>query len=394
MRNILFVLDNMNKFAYFLAAAFTPALTSRSLFMKRFLIVVLSLLVTPAFAQQAVPEIPFDSVPDFFKYPAEMNLGEMVSVGINSKGHIFMVSHSNVSGPAYNPIASQLLEFDQNGNYVREIGKGLYGFVYGHQVRIDKDDNTWVVDKGSDLVMKINPVGHLTMVLGRRSEVPEPHEFIKLSEIFSGKVIPPPAVPGLFSQPTDVTWDPEGNIYISDGYVNARVAKYNKNGEWIKSWGQHGSGPGEFNQPHSIAIDRSGNLYVGDRGNARIQVFDTDGKFLRMMKINVPVPPGSRLLFGVTPPTPPETGNFAPGAPWTICITPDATQYLYATDAFPGRIYKLSLDGKVLGVFGKSGRQLKEFAWPHGLACPSENLLYVADNANWRVQKLILHPAK
>ena len=158
--------------------------------------------------------------------------------------------------------------------------------------------------------------------------------------------------------------------------------------------GNAGHGPGQFNTPHNIAIDNQGNLYVADRGNARIQVFDTNGEFLRIIKINVPGPPGSRLLFGNTPPIPPETGTMAPGAPWTICITPGSTQYLYSADAFPGRIYKLTLDGKVLGVFGKSGRQLKEFAWPHGLACPSENELCVADNANWRVQKLILHPMK
>jgi DNA-binding beta-propeller fold protein YncE len=245
--------------------------------MTRFVMVLLTLvasLAAPGFAQQPVSEIRFDSVPDFFKYPAEMNLGEMVSVAINSKGHIFLVSHSNISGPAYNPIASQLLEFDQDGNYVREIGKGLYGFVYGHSVRFDKDDNIWVVDKGSDLVMRLNPIGHLTMVLGRRSEVPEPHEFIKLSELNSGKVTPPPAVPGLFAQPTDVTWDAEGNIYITDGYVNARVAKYDKNGEWIKSWGTRGTGPGEFNTPHNIQIDRQGNLYVADNANWRVQNID------------------------------------------------------------------------------------------------------------------------
>lgn len=99
-----------------------------------------------------------------------MNLGELVSVAVNAQGHIFVISHSNISGPAYNPIASQLLEFDKNGNYLREIGKGVYGFAYGHMVRIDRDQNIWVVDKATDLVMRFNQIGHLTMVLGRRSE--------------------------------------------------------------------------------------------------------------------------------------------------------------------------------------------------------------------------------
>jgi hypothetical protein len=81
-----------------------------------------------------------------------------------------------------------------------------------------------------------------------------------------------------------------------------------------------------------------------------------------------------------------------PGAPWALCITPPPNQVLYSADAFPGRIYKLSLDGKVLGMLGKSGKQPKQFGWIHEMACPSENELYVAEILNWRVQKLLLHP--
>jgi hypothetical protein len=84
----------------------------------------------------------------------------------------------------------------------------------------------------------------------------------------------------------------------------------------------------------------------------------------------------------------------APGAPWTICITPGPHQVLYSSDAFPGRIYKLSLDGKVLGMLGESGKQLKQFGWIHEIACPSENELYVAELLNWRVQKLVLQPPR
>ena len=85
-------------------------------------------------------------------------------------------------------------------------------------------------------------------------------------------------------------------------------------------------------------------------------------------------------------------GTQTPGAPWALCITPPPNQVLYVSDAFPGRIYKLTLGGKVLGMFGRSGKQLKEFGWVHAIACPNENTLYVAEILNWRVQKLILHP--
>ena len=191
-----------------------------------------------------------------------------------------------------------------------------------------------------------------------------------------------------------MAWDSAGNIYISDGYINSRVAKVDKNGNWVKSWGERGKEPGQFNTPHSIATDAQGNIYVADRGNRRIQVFDGDGKFLRQITIDVPVPPDAQPAIGKTrrghdraPAAP-----CAPGSPWALCITPPPHQVLYSSDAYPGRIYKLTLDGKVLGVLGKSGKQLKQFGWIHEIACPSENELYVAELLNWRVQKLILKP--
>jgi hypothetical protein len=351
------------------------------------IVLLAPLFAGPSFAQPSVPEIPFDSVPDYFKYPAEMNLGELSGVAVNSKGHVFMVSRSNISGPAFGALATQLLEFDEHGKYIREIGKGLYGFVFGHGVRVDKNDNIWVVDKGSSMVMEFNPFGHIVMVYGRKEENTDEHKY-------PDKSVPSVQVDNYFNQPTDIAWDAAGNMYITDGYVNSRVAKYDKNGNWVKSWGTRGTGPGQFNTPHNIGIDRNGNVYVADRGNARIQVFDTNGKFLRMIKINVPVPPDARPVLGNTTPPFPTSGPQSPGAPWTICITQGPTQYLYTNDSFPGRIYKLTLDGKVVGMLGKGGRQLKQFNWAHGMACPSENELYVADLNNWRVQKLLLHPDK
>jgi DNA-binding beta-propeller fold protein YncE len=166
------------------------------------------------------------------------------------------------------------------------------------------------------------------------------------------------------------------------------VAKVDKDGNWVKSWGEPGDGPGQFNVPHSIAVDRDGNVYVADRGNRRIQVFDGEGKFLRQITIDIPAPADARAAIGTRPVA--TTGTMAPGAPWAICITPGPKQVLYSADAYPGRIYKLSLDGKVVGMFGQSGKQLKQFGWIHEIACPSENELYVAELLNWRVQKLIL----
>ena len=343
-----------------------------------------SFVTIAALAQ--VPEIKFDSAPHFFKLPADMNFGEAAGVAVNSQGHVFVFSRGNSTGPAYGATASQLLEFGADGRYIREIGKNLYAWSYAHAVKVDKDDNIWAIDKGSDMIVKFGKEGHVEMVFGRKKEASD--EAAPWS-----RVNPPrPAVNGQFRQPTDVTWDAAGDIFISDGYINSRVAKYDKNGDWVKQWGDRGSKPGEFNTPHSIAADAKGNIYVADRGNRRIQVFDTDGGLVREIKIDVPVPPNAQPWMGN--PLTAQQAEAQSGAPWAICITPQVggTQYLYSSDGFPGRIYKLSLDGKVLGVMGGSGRQLKQFGWIHEMACPSENLLYVAEILNWRVQKLVLHP--
>src|SRR3954447_19885192 len=299
--------------------------------MRAWLIGSLMLLSASAFAQQAVPEIPFESVPNLLKLPPDLHLGEATGVAVNSKGHIFVYSRGNSTGPAFAATASQLLEFDRNGTFLREIGKNLYAWSFGHGVRVDKDDNFWAVDKGSDMVVKFNPEGRVEMVFGRKPEASDaeakPHER-------TGP--PPPHVDGRFRQPTDVTWDAAGNIYISDGYVNSRVAKLDKNGDWVKSWGERGKGPGEFNLVHSIASDAQGNIYVGDRNNRRIQVFDGDGTFKREIKIDVPFDENAKPAIGNKPDltTYLQTGgSFAPGAPWALCITPGPNQVLYSSDS-------------------------------------------------------------
>jgi DNA-binding beta-propeller fold protein YncE len=337
------------------------------------------------FAQQP-PEIRYTSVPDFLKMPADVYLGEVAGVAVNSKGHVFVFSRGNSTGPAYAASGAQLLEFDANGKFLREIGHNLYAWSFAHAVKVDAQDNIWVADKGSDMVIKFNPEGRVVMVFGRKQEA---------SDEGTGplKHVKPPLAPvdGMFRQVTDMAWDAAGNTFISDGYVNSRVAKVDKEGNWVKSWGEPGDGPGQFNVPHSIAVDAAGNVYVADRGNHRIQVFDGEGKFLRQMTIDMPAPGDARAAIGNKPTG--ATGTMSPGAPWTVCITPGPMQVLYTSDAFPGRIYKLSLDGKVLGMFGKVGKQPGQFGWIHEIACPSENELYVAEILNWRVQKLILEPA-
>lgn len=356
----------------------------------------------PAYAQApaapsvvTAPEIPFDANTEFLKYSPDMNLGEVLGIAVNSKGRIAVLNHpgSSTSGPMYGNASTQLLEFDATGKFLREVGRGVYGLGYGHGLRYDKYDNLWVVDKGVHTAVRFNPAGYVTLNLGRRPEGPdEPEWYHPLGATDK----PPVHVDGYFRAPTDIAFDADDNLYISDGYTNSRIAKFDKNGNWIKSWGSRGSGgthadqnPGQFNTPHNIGSDRQNNIYVADRNNRRIQVFDREGNFIRFLFLNAAYDKKRHPALGnVNPNAPDET------QPWTICITNTPTQYLYTSDSEPGRIYKMTLDGKILGVLGESGRGPKQFNWIHGLACPSENELLVADMNNWRVQKLTLHPER
>jgi hypothetical protein len=276
----------------------------------------------PALAQQRVPELRFTSVRDYPTLPDGMNFGEVPGVAVNSHGHAFVLSRSNsATGPAFGAAAAQLFEFDENGQFVREIGKGLYAWSEAHSVRIDPNDEIWAIDKGSNMIVRFNTAGRFVRVFGRKEEAADGAEPL-------GPPDPPlPPVDGMFRQPTDVAWDSQGNTYITDGYVNSRVAKYDKRAVWVKSWGTKGTGPGELNTPHSIAIDRQDNVYVGDRANHRIQVFDTDGNFKRMFSIDVPPDSTTRPVNGAT-----QTGEAlkrAIGSPNSICITPSSPQVLF-----------------------------------------------------------------
>ena len=340
------------------------------------------------------PALPFEVVPNFFKVTADMNFGETLGVAVNSKGHIVVLNHPGTAtaGPLYGNATTNIWEFDPNGKFVRELGKGVYGLGYSHSVRFDKYDNLWVVDKGTNSVMKFNPAGIVTMNLGRR---PEGYDS------FPGhyeRTTPDKAVArdGLFDGPTDVAWDPDDNIFVSDGYINSRIAKMDKNGNWIKTWGSNGPGgehanenPGQFRNPHNMQTDKQGNVYAGDRGNRRIQVFDKEGKFLRFMHMTAPYDKKRHPALGNLPENRPDET-----APWAMCITTTGTtQYLFVADSEPGRVYKMTLDGKILGMFGESGRAEKQFNWIHGIACPSEDVLFIADMNNWTVKKVLLKGA-
>ena len=307
------------------------------------------------------PDIKYEVVRDFMKLPPNVYLGEGIGIARNSKGHIFVNSCAQ---------QTKTFEFDQNGNYVREIGKELYGHVFCHGVRVDAQDNIWVIDEGANSIIKFNPEGRVTMVLGRRDEWP-----------MSGMVAPmaalDPAPPYIFNRPTDVALDAAGNIFVADGYVNSRVVKYDKNGKFIKQAGKRGSGPGELTLLHAIVVDAKGDVYVGSRSDQRIVVFDNDLNY--------------------------KTVYDHVGAPWSLCISPGPHQYLYSANSNPdnqntplhevtGQVFKMELDGKVVGKFGVPGKEQGQFSTVHGLDCSVPNEILTSELTQWRMQKFILQP--
>jgi DNA-binding beta-propeller fold protein YncE len=350
---------------------------------------------------QTASEIAYDANADFLTLPAGTYLGEVAGAATNSKGHVFVYTRT---GHAVATLGdertfyhggSRLFQFDQAGKFVKEIGQGVYAVNFAQQVRIDPQDNIWMVDAGSNQIVKFDPDGRFLMVLGRKPEniavrpgpgVPAsgglPQGGAPAAE--AGRAGGPggrgggaAATPGAgpngdnFNRPSDVTWDKNGNVYVADGFgSNNRIAKFTREGNFVKKWGQTGSGQGEFNRIRGIASDAAGNIYVADAGNNRIQVFDGEGTFKSQIT-NV-------------------------GTPQAICISGGPTQYLFTSNSNDpesmdgGEIYKVQLTGQVVGKFGRAGKMPKEFGMVNSLDCRTDTELIVGEVWNWRAQKVTL----
>ena len=352
----------------------------------RLAVLILSLvLVARLESQDAIREIGFDASADLFKLPADVYLGEVAGVATNSKGQIIVYTRTGNptvglgNSRLFTHGGSRLFQFDRNGSFVREIGQGLYGFLVAHAVRVDPQDNIWNVDEGSSQVVKFSPDGRVLMILGRKPEA------VTIRQAPSGNANATPSgrggtgAPGAggagdqFVRPSDVAFDGEGNIFVADGHgANSRIAKFDRNGRFLLSWGARGTDPGQFNVPHSIATDAQGNVYVADSGNRRIQVFDGRGAFKSQIT-NI-------------------------GVPMAVCVSGGSHQYLYSSHSGDkygmddATIYKLELDGKIVGKFGTAGKLVKQFGLVNAIDCRSANEIYIGELTNWRVQKLSLRP--
>ena len=316
--------------------------------MKRTLpvAVILTLTISPAFGQR--PSIPPQAIAgpalnvtpvaldETFEMPDGVAFESVADVDIDADGHVIVLHRGEQA----------LMEFDSNGLYIRGFGEGL--FRRSHSLDIDSEGNYWTTDFATQVVLKLSPAGEVLMTLGTVGEAGNWDEATGTR---------------LFDQPNDVAFDSAGNFYVTQGHGRAepRVLKFDRDANFIQSWGERGTLPGQFAVPHSIVIDEDDLIYVADRENRRIQVFDTDGNFVK-----------GWLYYGMA------------------CSLELHGDFLYMTTGFDGQVVKINKsDGSVLGVTGMPGEGLGEFGEAHFLAVTENDDIYVADVVNRRVQKYV-----
>jgi hypothetical protein len=278
---------------------------------------------------------------DFPKLPPNQPMGQTAGVATNAKGEVLV----------YHRDERPLLIFNASGDLLRTIGTGIQKGAHG--LRVDTDDNIWVTNYLNHTITKMDHLGNVLLRLGEAGI--------------------PGADSAHFNQPTDIAFAKNGDFYIADGYGNARVVQYSRQGKFIREWGSRGSAPGQFNLPHTIQVDSKGNVYVGDRENFRIQVFTAEGRYIR------------------------EIGGLSP---YGLFITKN--DQLFAIDGKANQLTKLTLEGQVLARWGEGpgntitkelGKnyvlRLKQgaFSMPHAITVGADGAVYVAEINGQRVQK-------
>jgi DNA-binding beta-propeller fold protein YncE len=228
-----------------------------------------------------IPEMPFHLVEGFFKYPANDVLGRVSGIAVAPNGNIVGLNRG------YHPV----LEFKPDGSFVRSFGEGSSLFLGAHQVRFDPQGNLWYVDAADNLIFRFDAEGRTVGTLGTLGE-----PWTYLTHVIEGAV----RGKSSFYQETDIGWSKDGSMFVSDGYGNSRVAKFDRDGNFVKSWGERGTSPGNFNTPHSLVVDNNDIVYVADRGNSRIQTFDTDGNLKSVWRL--PTAPWSLCHYQWTEP--------------------------------------------------------------------------------------------
>jgi DNA-binding beta-propeller fold protein YncE len=285
---------------------------------------------------ETAPPLGYHAVEPGLTLPQGITMGASSGVAFDARGHMWVLNRGE----------HPLIEFDANGKFVRSMGEGQYNRAHG--LRIAPDGSIWTTDVQGHTVMKTSPSGELLLTLGTRGKPGDWDEA---------------AGTRLLNEPSDVAVAPNGDVFIVQGHGRGegRVLRLDKSGKLIKSWGGKGPAPGQFDQPHSILVTPDNQILVADRENRRVQVFDTDGRFIKAWKFN--------------------------GLPCGLLIGPD--KQLYLATGFSGQILRLNSDGKAVAMMGQPGPgpALGEFGEAHYLAIAPGGDIYVADTINAKLHR-------
>jgi len=297
-------------------------------------LIVLLISTAEATEWSAIPKLPHKLVEDWPDLPKGLNLGETVSVDVDSKDNIWV----------FHRVEPMVIQFDRNGKFL-DAWENM-PIESAHGLKVDANDNIWLVDVSGHRIMKCDRNGHIRLIIANPGNGSGDND-----------------TPYGFNRPTALAFALNGDFYIADGYVNSRVVKYTSNGEYITHWGSKGTGEGQFNLVHDVTVDKNDRVYVADRTNARIQVFNSNGKFIEMW---------------------PDIGS-----PWGVHYV-ESQDAIYMADGVSNRILKLSTSGKILGQLSQFGKAPGDLDLAHHLSVDSEGSIYVAEIKNWRIQKFAI----
>jgi len=281
-------------------------------------------------AQSALPVHP---VENWAQLPAGWNFGECSGVAADKSDNVWIFNR----GP--HPV----VEFDKTGKFVKAFSE--VPVVSSHGIRVDAQGNVWLIDVAGHKVLKMSPEGRVMLFIGGVGNAPGDNQSTEV-----------------FNRPTNVAFGPNGTFFISDGYVNSRVIKFDHNGDFLTKWGSKGKGDGQFDLVHDVVLDKRGRVIVADRNNDRIQVFDQEGKFLAKWD--------------------------HVGTPWGLDYV-QREDALYVADGKNDRVVRVNMEGQVTGTLGGHGKAPGKFDFPHSIAVDSGGAIYVAEIKNWRVQKFV-----
>lgn len=298
-------------------------------------LLVAVLLVAPLAAQ---PELAYRHVEGWPQWPADFTPGAGMAVAVDTGGNVWY----------YNRGSHPVIQFNPEGRVLqawKEDPKLSNHAAAAHGMTVGADGGVWLVDRETNRIWKFSPEGRVLQAIGG----------------FSGRQGDDSAKYA-FNRPADAAHDSAGNTYIADGYQNTRVVKYGPRGDYITHWGGPGAERGKFKLVHGVAVGPQDRVYVADRGNNRIQVFDSDGRFMTLWE------------------------GF--GTPWALTYD-KRENVVWTCDGDAGRVLKLSLEGQVLGGFASDGPAAGQLHQAHGIAVGADGAIYVAETRNNRVQKFV-----